>query len=104
VGASDSVLVEYENGVARSFATYPWQIANPDTIPARVVWNLYEIYMSAGTTYRFYCDMLSGSSDVEMRLHRDSTAYQIRSQAVASANAAGPGADETVLNRQRTGF
>ncbi|HEY3296431.1 MAG TPA: hypothetical protein VGL38_13465 [bacterium] len=94
--ATDSVVLQYENTVGRELSTYPWQITNPDTIPVRGAFNMYEVMMIAGTPYRFVCDMLSGSSDVELRLHRDSTAYQSRAIYLASANAAGPGLDETL--------
>jgi serine protease len=94
--ATNNVAVEYENSTGRIFSNYPWQLSDPDTIPAGGIWNVYEAYMNAGTQYSFTCHMLSGSSDIEMRLHRDSTAYQYRGTFVAFANAAGPGLDETL--------
>jgi serine protease len=95
-GAADSVVIQYDNALGREFMNYPFQLTNSDTIPVRGVFNMYEVYMTTGAQYTFFCDQLSGNADLDMRLHIDTSAYQYRGSILAIANTTGPGGDETL--------
>ena len=88
--------VEGDHGNNRTYIGPTWSIPNPDTIASGGILNVYEILLDGGTQFVLTCDVLSGSADVGLRLHRDSTQVRARSQTVAVANAAGAGGDEVI--------
>ncbi|MFZ5432641.1 MAG: hypothetical protein ACOZB3_02595, partial [Calditrichota bacterium] len=95
--AADAMRVEFDHTLNGGiFSAVPWMLFDPDTISTTGLWNLYEIYLQAGTPVRILCDMLSGNANVELRLHRDSLDYQARSSAIAYADA-GNGDEELIF-------
>jgi hypothetical protein len=95
-GATQNVYVEADNSSGRDYNGV-FSLPDPDTLLSGNIFRLYEVYLTAGTTYRFTCDVLSGTADVEMRLHRDSTQVLGRGQTVGVADAAGGGGDEQLI-------
>ncbi len=94
--ATQNVYVESDNSLGRAYNGI-FSIPDPDSLMSGNIFRLYEVYLTAGTAYRFTCDVISGTADVEMRLHRDSTQVLYRGQTVATANAAGGGGDEQII-------
>ncbi len=92
---TDSAVVDFKTSVNHAHFNAPWAVANPDTISANGLWQLYECCLSAGTTYRIFLDVLSGAANLELRLHRDSTAFQTRPAFLVAVDA-GSG-DETLI-------
>ena len=93
-GGSDSVMVDFKTTLGHAAFSLPWATANADTILANGIWQIYELPLTAGTAYRIVLDVLSGTADLELRLHRDSTAFQIRPTPLVVVNATG--GDETL--------
>lgn len=94
--ATQNVYVESDNSYGQAYNGI-FSIPDPDSLMSGNIFRLYEVYLTAGTAYRFTCDVISGTADVEMRLHRDSTQVLYRGQTVAFANSAGSGGDEQII-------
>ncbi len=97
-GENGNYNIEMDRTVAgaRVFASGTWAIPNPDTLGANSVLNLYEVQLTAGTAYAFMLDVISGTANVGMRIHRDHDQIYTRGQALAVANSGGNGVDETM--------
>jgi serine protease len=91
-GASDAMFVEAEHTLGRISYVDTW--SKTDSIMNDNILNPYEFPMTAGTPYVITMHMIGGSSDLELRLFRDSLTVSARPSAVAVANMGGMNADE----------
>jgi hypothetical protein len=94
--SADNMFVESDHTLGRISYVDTWSVPDPDTLVAGNLVNIYEFPLTGGTAYAFTCDMLSGSANVGLRLHRSSLGAQGRASAVAAVNSGGNGADEVL--------